>query len=105
MIHIVVLVTAGAISSYSALDRSFFPTFHAGVVPAVAADQGVAVGDLSLDGGRKLLKKLYMPLKTLLNGDPTCGIVVVGDNPKQLRRLRKLSCREVLSWNAYDRMA
>src|SRR3989442_9776710 len=95
MIHIVVLATAGAISSYSAMDRSFFPTFHAGAVPAIAA-QGVAVGDLSLGGDSVIIKPLSIPTSALPNPAPIVHIVgrddSLGSNGPQF----KLSWGEVL---------
>ncbi len=104
MIHIVVLVTAGAISSYSAVDRSFFPTFHAGVVPAVAADQGVAVGDLSLGGDSVIIKPLSIPSSALVSRAPIVHIVVDGDTLESIGRQYNLSWREVLWSNPGLRM-
>ena len=104
MIHIVVLVTAGAISGYSAVDRSFFPTFHAGVVPAVAADQGVAVGDLSLGGDSIIIKPLSIPSSALVSRAPIVHIVVDGDTLESIGRQYNLSWREVLWSNPGLRM-
>src|SRR5260370_6619840 len=74
MTHAVVLATAAAISSYSAMDRSFFPTFHAGAVTAIAA-QGVAVGDLSLRGHRVIIEPLSLPPSALLRRPPILHII------------------------------
>ncbi len=95
MIHIVVLATTAAISSYSAVDRSFFPTFHAGAIPAIAA-QGVAVGDLSLGGDSVIIKPLSIPTSALVSRAPIVHIVVEGDTLESIGRQFNLSWREVL---------
>jgi len=104
MIHIVFLAIAGAISSYSAVDRSFFPTFHAGAVPAVAADQGVAVGDLSLGGDSVIIKPLSIPTSALVSRAPIVHMVVEGDTLESIGRQYNLSWREVLWSNPGLRM-
>src|SRR5713226_3491831 len=104
MIHIVVLVTAGAISSYSAVDRSFFPTFHALALPAVAADQGVAVGDLAVGGDSVIIKPLSIPTSALVSRAPVVHIVVPGDTLESIGRQFNLSWREVLWSNPGLRM-
>jgi murein DD-endopeptidase MepM/ murein hydrolase activator NlpD len=104
MIHIVVLATAGAISGYSAVDRTFFPTFHAGVLPAVAADQGVAVGDLSLGGDSVIIKPLSIPASALVSRAPIVYIVAEGDTLESIGRQYNLSWREVLWSNPGLRM-
>jgi murein DD-endopeptidase MepM/ murein hydrolase activator NlpD len=104
MIHIVVLATAGAISGYSAVDRTFFPTFHAGVLPAVAADQGVAVGDLSLGGDSVIIKPLSIPTSALVSRAPIVYIVAEGDTLESIGRQYNLSWREVLWSNPGLRM-
>jgi murein DD-endopeptidase MepM/ murein hydrolase activator NlpD len=104
MIHIVVLVTAGAISGYSAVDRSFFPTFHAGVVPAIAADQGVAAGDVSLGGDSVIIKPLSIPSTALVSRAPIVHIVAEGDTLESIGRQYNLSWREVLWSNPGLRM-
>src|SRR5260370_21305029 len=103
MTHAVVRATAAAISSYSAMDRSFFPTFHAGAVTAIAA-QGVAVGDLSLGGDSVIIKPLSIPSSALVSRAPIVHIVVDGDTPESIGRQYNLSSREVLWANPGPRM-
>jgi LysM repeat protein len=96
MIHIVVLATAGAISGYSAMDRNFFPTFHAGAVPAVAADQGVAVGDFSLGRDSVIIKPISVPTSPLVSRAPIVHIIGRDDTLESIGRQFNLSWREVL---------
>jgi len=103
MIHIVVLATAGAISSYSAMDRSFLPTFHAGAVTAIAA-QGVAVGDLSLGGDSVIIKPLSIPTSALLSRAPIVHIIGREDSLESIGQQFHLSWREVLWSNPGLRM-
>jgi LysM repeat protein len=103
MIHIVVLATAGAISGYSAIDRNFFPTFHAGAVPAIAA-QAVAVGDLSLGGDSVIIKPLSIPTSALVSRAPIVHIVGPEDTLESIGRQFNLSWREVLWSNPGLRM-
>src|SRR5260370_34038697 len=91
MIHIVVLATAGAISSYSAIDRTFFPTFHPGAVPAIAA-QAVAVGDLSLGGDSVIIKPLSIPTSALLSRAPILDIIGRDDTLEGHGQPVNLSC-------------
>src|SRR5260370_38039244 len=95
MIHIVVLATAGAISSYSAIDRNFFPTFHPGAVPAIAA-QAVAVGDLSLGGDSVIIQPLSISTSALLRRAPVVPIIRRGDTLGSIRPQFHLSFEEVL---------
>src|SRR5260370_2113101 len=92
MIHIVVLATAGAISSYSAIDRTFFPTFHPGAVPAIAA-QAVAVGDLSLGGDSVIIKPPLIPTSALLSRAPLVHIIRREDPLEGIGPQFYLSCK------------
>src|SRR5258708_4807274 len=103
MTHAVVLATAAAISSYSAMDRSFFPTFHAGAVTAIAA-QGVAVGDLSLGGDRVIINPLSIPTSALLSRAPIVHISGRDDALESIGKQFNLSWREVLWSNPGLRM-
>ena len=103
MTHAVVLATAAAISSYSAMDRSFFPTFHAGAVTAIAA-QGVAVGDLSLGGHSVIIKPLSIPTSALLSRAPIVHIIGRDDTLESIGQQFNLSWREVLWSNPGLRM-
>src|SRR5260370_7149983 len=103
MTHAVVLATAAAISSYSAMDRSFFPTFHAGAVTAIAA-QGVAVGDLSLGGDSVIIKPLSIPTSALLSRAPIVHLRGRDDTLESTGRQFNLSWREVLWSNPGLRM-
>src|SRR5260370_30994055 len=95
MTHAVVLATAAAISSYSAMDRSFFPTFHAGAVTAIAA-QGVAVGDLSLGGHSVIIKPLSIPTSALLSRAPIVHIIGRDDTLEIIGQHVNISFSEVL---------
>jgi murein DD-endopeptidase MepM/ murein hydrolase activator NlpD len=103
MIHIVVLATAAAISSYSAVDRNFFPTFHAGAVSAIAA-QGVAVGDLSVGGDSVIIKPLSIPTSALASRAPIVHFIAEGDTLESIGRQYNLSWREVVWSNPGLRM-
>ena len=104
IVHAVVFATAGAISGYTAMDRNFFPTFHAGAVPAVAADQGVAVGDISLGRDSVIIKPLSIPTAPLISRAPIVYIVVQGDTLESIGRQFNLSWREVVWSNPGLRM-
>src|SRR6266852_5396747 len=92
MIHIVVLVTAGAISSYSAMDRSFFPSFH----PAVTADEGLAAGDVSVGRDSVIIKPISVPASSLMSRIPIVHIIGRDDTLESIGQQFNLSWREVL---------
>jgi LysM repeat protein len=96
MTHAVVLAIAAAISGYSAVDRNYFPTFQVGAVPAVAADQGVAVGDLSVGRDSLIIKPVSIPTSQLVSRAPIVHIVVQGDTLESIGRQFKLPWREVV---------
>jgi len=104
IVHAVVLATAGAISGYAVMDRNFFPTFHAGAVPAVAADQGAAVGDVSLGRDSVIIKPLSIPTSPLISRAPIVYVVVQGDTLESIGRQFNLSWREVVWSNPGLRM-
>ena len=103
MTHIVVLVMAMAMSGYAALDRSFFPNFHPAVT-AVAADDGLAAGDISLGRESIIIKPLSIPTSALVSRAPVVHIVVPGDTLESIGRQFNLSWREVLWSNPGLRM-
>src|SRR5216684_4403738 len=103
MIHIVVLVTAGAISSYSAMDRSFFPSFHPAVT-AVAADKGLAAGDVSVGRDSVIIKPISVPASSLMSRIPIVHIIGRDDTLESIGRQFNLSWREVLWSNPGLRM-
>jgi LysM repeat protein len=78
MTHAVVLAIALAISSYTAIDRSFLPTFHAAAVTAAAAYEG-AVGDVSLGRDSVIIKPVSIPTTPLVSRAPIVHIVALGD--------------------------
>src|SRR5229473_3071291 len=86
------------------MDRSFFPTFHAGAVPAVAADQGAAVGDVSLGRDSVIIKPLSIPTSPLISRAPIVYVVVQGDTLESIGRQFNLSWREVVWSNPGLRM-
>jgi LysM repeat protein len=102
MTHIVVLVMAMAMSSYAAVDRSFFPSFHP--VTAVAADQGLAAGDLSLGRESTIIKPLSIPTSPLVSRAPIVHIIGRDDTLESIGRQFNLSWREVLWSNPGLRM-
>ena len=103
MTHIVVLVIAMAMSGYAAVDRSFFPNFHPAVT-AVAADEGLAAGDLSLGRESIIIKPLSIPTSPLVSRAPIVHIVAREDTLESIGRQFNLSWREVLWSNPGLRM-
>ena len=103
MTHIVVLVMAMAMSSYAAVDRSFFPNFHPAVT-AAAADQGTAAGDLSLGRESIIIKPLSIPTSPLLSRAPIVHIIGRDDTLESIGQQFNLSWREVLWSNPGLRM-
>jgi LysM repeat protein len=104
MIHAVVLATAGAIFGYSATDRNFFLSFHAAPVPAAAAYEGLAVGDVSLGRDSVIINPLSIPTSALVSRAPIVHIVVPEDTLESIGRQFNLSWREVIWSNPGLRM-
>ncbi len=104
MTHVVVLAIAMAIFSYSAMDRNFFPNFHAGPVPAAAAYEGVAVGDFSLGRDSVIIKPISVPTSPLVSRAPIVHIIGRDDTLESIGRQFNLSWREVLWSNPGLRM-
>jgi LysM repeat protein len=102
--HAVVLAIAAAMSSYTAVDRNFFPNFHAAAVTAAAADQGVAVGDVSLGRDSLIIKPLSIPTSPLVSHAPIVHIVEQGDTLESIGRQFNLTWRDIVWSNPGLRM-
>jgi murein DD-endopeptidase MepM/ murein hydrolase activator NlpD len=96
MTHAVVLAIAGAISGYTAIDRNFFPNVHGPTVTAVAADEGLAVGDISVGRDSVIIKPLSIPTAPLVSHAPIVYIVAKGDTLESIGREFNLPWRYVV---------
>lgn len=96
MTHAVVLAIAGAMSGYTAVDRNFFPSFHGAAVTAVAADEGLAVGDVSLGRDSVIIKPLSIPTSPLMSHAPIVHIVAQGDTLESIGRQFNLPWRDIV---------
>src|SRR5258708_32317978 len=92
MTHAVVLAIALAISSYTVIDRSFLPTFHAAAVTAAAAYEG-AVGDVSLGRDSVIIKPVSIPTTPLVSRAPIVHAVVLGDSRDSIGQKNNLPGR------------
>ena len=101
--HAVVLAMAIAMSGYSAIDRNFFPSLHAVAVTA-AADEGNAVGDVSLGRDSVIIKPLSIPASALASHTPIAHIVVPGDTLESIGRQFDLPWRDIVWSNPGVRM-
>jgi len=104
MTHFMVLAIAGAMSSYTTIDRGFFPNLHAAAVTAAAADGGVAVGDVTLGRDSAIVKPLSIPASPLVSHAPIVHTVVQGDTLESLGRQFSLPWRYVVWSNPGLRM-
>ena len=104
MTHAMVLAIAGAMSGYSAIDRNFFPSFHAAAITAAAADEGHAVGDVSLSRDSGIIKPLSIPTSPLASHAPIVHIAVQGDTLESIGRQFNLSWRYIVWSNPGLRM-
>src|SRR5260370_18260070 len=91
-------------SGYGAVDRNFFPNSPAAAVAAAAADEGLAVGDVSLGRDSVIIKPLSIPTSPLLSRAPIVHIIVPGDTLEGIGRQYKLPWREILWSNPGLRM-
>src|SRR5437773_11783691 len=82
MTHAVVVLMALAMSSYSAFDRKFPISVGAGPgnVRAAAANEGAAIGDVSLGRDSTIIKPVSVPTAGLPNRKPIAYRVVQGDS-------------------------
>ncbi len=99
-----VLAIAGALSSYTTIDRGFLPNFHAAAVTAAAADGGVAVGDVTLGRDSAIVKPLSIPSSPLVSHAPIVHTVVQGDTLESLGRQFSLPWKYVVWSNPGLRM-
>jgi murein DD-endopeptidase MepM/ murein hydrolase activator NlpD len=96
MTHAVVLAIAGAMSGYSVIDRDFVPNSHAGAVTAVAAEDGLTVGDVSLGRDNVIIKPLSIPTSPLVSHAPIAYVVAQGDTLESIGRQFNLPWRDVV---------
>jgi LysM repeat protein len=98
MAHAVVLAVAAAISSFTTIDRSFFPSPHAAALTsaAAAADEGTAVGDVSLGRDSVIIKPVSIPTTALVSRSPIVHIVAPGDTLESIGKQFSLPWRYVL---------
>jgi murein DD-endopeptidase MepM/ murein hydrolase activator NlpD len=101
--HALVLAIALAVSSYTAIDRAFFPNFHAAAVTAAAADQG-AVGDVSLGRDSVIIKPISVPTSPLVSRAPIVHIVAQGDTLESIGQQFNLPWRDIVWSNPGLRM-
>ena len=105
MTHAVVLAIAAAMSTYTAIDRSYlFSNFHAAAVNASAADQGATVGDVSLGRDSMIIKPISIPTAALPSRAPIVHIVAQGDTLESIGKQFNLPWRDVLWSNPGLRM-
>jgi murein DD-endopeptidase MepM/ murein hydrolase activator NlpD len=96
MTHAVVLAIAGAISGYATIDRTFFPNVPGPTVTSVAADEGVAVGDVTVGRDSVIIKPLSIPTAPLMSHAPIAYIVAKGDTLESIGREFNLPWRYVI---------
>jgi LysM repeat protein len=104
MTHAVVLAIAAAMSGYNAIDRNFLPNFHSAAVTAAAADQGLAVGDVSMGRDSVIIKPLSIPTSPLISHAPIVHIVVQGDTLESIGGQFNLPWRDIVWSNPGLRM-
>lgn len=78
MTHAVVLAIAGAISSYTVIDRNFLASPHPAAVTSAAAYEG-SVGDVSVGRDSVIIKPVSIPTSPLVSRAPIVHVVVGGD--------------------------
>ncbi|MHB8687681.1 MAG: LysM peptidoglycan-binding domain-containing M23 family metallopeptidase [Candidatus Dormibacteraceae bacterium] len=93
-----VLAIAAAISSYTTMDRSFFPSSHAAAVTAAAASEGLAIGDVSLGRDSVIIKPISIPTSALVSHAPIVHIVAQGDTLESIGRQYNLPWRYI-AWS------
>ena len=96
MTHAVVLAIAAAMAGYSTVDRNFFPNVPGPTVTAVAADQGLAVGDVSVGRDSVIIKPLSIPTAPLVSRAPIVYIVAKGDTLESIGQQFNLPWRYVV---------
>jgi len=96
MTHALVLAIAGAISGYATFDRPLFASSHAVAVTAAAANEGVAVGGVSLGRDSVIIKPLAIPTRPLVSHAPIVRIVAQGDTLESIGRQFNLPWRYIV---------
>jgi murein DD-endopeptidase MepM/ murein hydrolase activator NlpD len=104
LIHAVVLSLAAAMSGYATIDRTFFSNFQAAAVTAASADEGVAVGDVSLGRDSLIIKPLSIPTAPLVSHAPILYTVAKEDTLESIGKQFNLPWREVIWSNPGLRM-
>ena len=99
--HAVVLALAGAMSAYT---LNFLPNLHAAAVPSAAADEGLAVGDVSLGRNGDIIKPLSIPTSAPVSRTPIVHMVVQGDTLESIGRQFNLPWRYIVWSNPGLRM-
>jgi murein DD-endopeptidase MepM/ murein hydrolase activator NlpD len=103
MTHAVVLALAGAMCSYTAIDRNFSPNFHAAAVTADAAYEG-AVGDVSVGRDSVIIKPVSIPTTPLVSRAPIVHVVAQGDTLESIAQQFNLPWRDIVWSNPGLRM-
>lgn len=96
MIHAVVLAIAGAMSSYTVIDRNYYPNFHPTAVTAAAADAGVAGGDVLLGRDSVIIKPVSIPTSPLLSRAPIVHVVAQGETLESIGQKFNLPWRDIV---------
>jgi lysostaphin len=91
-------------SGYAAIDRNIFSNLNPAAVTAVAADGGLAVGDVSLGRESVVIKPLSIPTSALVNRVPIVHVVVEGDTLESIGQQFNLPWREIVWSNPGLRM-
>jgi LysM repeat protein len=105
MTHAVVLAVAAAMSTYTVIDRSYlFSNFHAAAVNASAADQGAAVGDVSLGRDSVIIKPVSIPTAPLVSRAPIVYTIAQGDTLEGIGKQFNLPWRDIVWSNPGLRM-
>jgi murein DD-endopeptidase MepM/ murein hydrolase activator NlpD len=99
--HAVVLAVAVAMSGYSVIDRNYSPNLGAGTITAAAADDGLAVGDVSLGRDNVIIKPLSIPTAPLVSHAPIEYFIAQGDTLASIARQFNLPWRDIV-WSNPD---
>ena len=92
-------------SGYATIDRGFFvSTSHAGAVTVAAADQGVALGDVSLGRDSVIIRPVSIPTTALVSHAAFVHIVAKGDTLESIGRQYNLPWRYIVWSNPGLRM-
>ena len=88
-------------SGYTVVDRSFSSNFRPGTVNAAAADDGLAVGDVSLGRDNVIIKPLSIPTAPLVSHAPILHVIAQGDTLDSIARQFNLPWRDIV-WSNPD---